>query len=589
MNANQIVQTAGVINAGNVALAAGAGISLSNGQVVATQGTISATGGAFTIGSGGTVAAVNGATDVLIFADLNQSPNSLVQANRDISLSGQINENGGIMLATRNVSAQGLLQGAGTIAAGGVISIGTGQGVAGWSGSGATSGAFSQSGGAAIANGPINVFSTSSFSQGAGGVIATGGTLGVTAANDIALGGTISAGGASSGFMLLSTGGNLTLSGLLGGPTQVMVGNGLQAPNGTIQFASTAIVAVAGAVNAATTPVGGYTLACATCASQPPEAVPTLALPTWQPPTPDSDTQRVPLSLVGSAVAIGGNIIVSTLGLYSAGPINQDPGSTINATTLTGSAGGDVSLGGDNMIANLGSFSTPGHTFRMKNDIDLALQGTITAENVAITDGGAAITIDPGAGFTGLGGGSGTPSHPPVAGDPGLYLQAGNINNASPSLGIASAPSIDVTFALTGSGVVSLGNFRQPNVQLFLDLTNGLATGQIGVAGLTLEYGPATQSIVNLLGSVRGLSGVSASLASFILPVPLDNYQVNGFPISIGNLREVASTSINGLQNFRDLTSLPIINSLEDVQFGGMEQQSNDDDTSLPDVADKDY
>ena len=301
-----------------------------------------------------------------------------------------------------------------------------------------------------------------------------------------------------------------------------------------------------------------------------------------------------------------------------------------------------MSLDGDNMIINLGSFSAPGHTFGLNNDIDLTLQGTIIAKSVVIRDG-ASITIDPGAGFAGLGGGTGTPSHAPVPGNPGLYLQAGNITNASPSLNIAGAPSVDVTFALTGSGVVNLGYFRQPNVQLFLDLTNGVATGQIGVAGFTLDYGPATKSIVNLLGSVRGLSGASASLVSFILPLPLDNYQINGYPISIGNLPAVASTSINGspisisdlpavastsingspisisdlpvvastgingspisignllafesnsingLQNFRDLTSLPITNSLEDVQFGGMEQQSNDDDTSLPDVADKDY
>ena len=271
---------------------------------------------------------------MLIFADLNQSANSLVQANRDILVSGQITENGGLMLAARNVSAQSLQQSAGTVAAGGAITIGTGEGIAGWEGSSATNGAFSQSGGAVVANGPINVFSTGSFSQGVGAVMAAGGTLGVTATNDITLGGATSAGGAPSGFMVLSTGGNLTLSGLLGGPLQVVVGNGLQAPDGTAQLASTARVAASGAVTAATTPAGGYTLVCVTCASQPPEQVPTLALPTWQQPIPGSDTQRIPLSLVGGAITIGGSVTVSTLWLYSAGPINQDPGSTINATTL---------------------------------------------------------------------------------------------------------------------------------------------------------------------------------------------------------------------------------------------------------------
>ena len=588
LSANEFVQTAGVVNGGNVSITAAAGASVSNGQVVATQGTISAAGGAFSIGSGGTVAAVNGATDVLIASDLNQSADSLLQANRDIGVGGQINENGGLMLAARNISAQGLQQSAGTIAAGGAISIGTGQGVAGWSGSSATRGAFSQSGGAVVANGPINIFSSASFTQGAGAAVVTGSSLGVTATNDIALGGTLSAAGVASGFMVLTTAGNLSLSGLLGGPTQVTVGNALQAPSGTVQILSTAVIGVAGAVAAATTPVGGYTLACASCASQPPGAVPAMALPTWQPPMPDSDTKRIPLAVVGGAITVGGSITVSTLGLYAEGTIIQDPGSVIDATTLTGSAGGDVSLGGDNIIVYLGSFSAPGHTFTLNDDTDLALQGIITAKNVAITGGSSRITIDLGAGFAGLGGSSGSSSHPPVPGGPGLYLQEGNITNDNSSVSVAGAPSIDVTFALTGPGVVNLGYFRQPNVELFLRLANGIATGQIDVAGLTLEYGPATQSLTNLLGSVRGLSGVSASLVSFILPTALNNYQINGYPISIGNLGAVESTSINGLQNFRNLTSLPIINSLEDLQLGAMEQDF-DDDTPLPDVADKDY
>ena len=312
------------LTAGNIALTAGTGISLSNGRVFATQGSVSVTAGAFTLGSGGTVAAVNGATDVLIFSDLNQSANSLVQASRDISVSGQINENGGLVLAARNISAQGLQQSAGTIAAGGAISIGTGQGAAGWGGSSPTSGAFSQSGGAVIASGPINIFSSSSFSQAAGATVATGGTLGVTAASDIALGGTVSASGAASGFMVLSTGGNLTLAGLLGGPMQVSAGNALQAPSGAMQIVPGAVIGVAGAVSDTT--------------------VGPLGPPMWQPPTPTSDTQRIPLTLVGSTVDIGSNFTVSTLSLYASGLIMEETGSAINATTLTGSAGAGDSV-----------------------------------------------------------------------------------------------------------------------------------------------------------------------------------------------------------------------------------------------------
>ncbi len=179
--------------------------------------------------------------------------------------------------------------------------------------------------------------------------------------------------------MLLSTGGNLALSGLLGGPTQVVVGNGLQAPSGTVQIAPTAVIGVAGAVaNHAGAPLG---------------------LPTWQPPTPTTNTQRTPLTLVGDTIDIGGNFTVSTLSLYAGGMIMEETGAAIDATTLTGSAGaaesvpaGLIALGWPNAAA-LGWQGTVGNLDLPSTGNQIATLSDFSATGYfSFTEGGSRLT-----------------------------------------------------------------------------------------------------------------------------------------------------------------------------------------------------
>ncbi|MBS0644117.1 MAG: filamentous hemagglutinin N-terminal domain-containing protein [Proteobacteria bacterium] len=924
-------QAAGQINGGAVAITAdtfGGTIALAgsangdppNGRIIATgtNGSVALSAGIINVGSGEVIAAVNSAQDVVLSGAVSQATDSRIQANRNVNVNGLLKENGGTIIAAGTIGATTLNQTAGTLSAGTTLAVGSGSGVAGWGGSVATGGGFNQSGGVAVGGQAVNVFSLGAFTQSGGAILASGGTLGVTATTGLSVGGTVSAAGKPSGFMLLTNGGNAVLTGVVAGPQvavngNVIGGNAVQAPAGTIQVPSgTTVFATAGSVTATTAIASGYTLVCANCFQVPSESaqpVPALALPSVQGPTPTSPSNTMPLVLTAGSIDIAGSLYASSLGLYARNQISQQAGSGVTASlltgsagagttlpaglialgwanaaaigwgnttgsaslprlsnavarlsdfattgdltlqsnaltqtgtvsaggaaalrvsggplvqnagtiqagsvvldgtltngvtlnggaviasagsilvnsslvtlganqlvattgqgtdisfaggvtqaagsrvsaqgnvtaasltqnggtvaanfgnvaigsvtqnagtittargnvtatsllqnggliastgrlavgtgsgtagaggstattgqfvqnagsitagsgaaifttgvftqaasavlqsggavgvtanggiaangliasttpgsgvvqlatpagisqaasgairtaNLTGSAGGDVSLSGANGVANLGNFTAAGHAFSLANAEGLTVQGVITASSVAITAPQSTLTLAAGSGFAGLASIGGEPLQEqsfPVAGGPGVFLQAANIDNAG--MTVSGATPIAVSFALTGPGLASIGTFENPGAKLFLDLSNGRAAGAIVVAGLQVRYGPPTDVLINLTGSVGGVGGIGAAPISFIAPGVQANYQINGCAIATscgtGNL----STSINGAQNLQNLTTIPIINGLQDLQMGGMLNDFEDEDL-LPDVAKRDY
>ena len=377
-----VVQTAGVINGGTVLIgndAAGGTISLGGligdtaqaGVIVATTGSVALTARSVSVGSGETIAAVNTATDVTFSGDVTQQTASTIQANRDVTVGGQLSEFGGSLVAARDVGVGRLSQTSGIISAGRTLSVGSGSGsgIAGWAGSAATSGSFNQSGGVTVANNAVNVFSTNGFVQ-SGGTLAAGGTLGVTTSGTISIGGTVAAYGGSSGFMLLTTDGNATLlpGGLLAGSTSVPVdgadgnvihGNALQAPAGSILISSGVSPGYGQAqpVGATTAIASGYTLTCPDCQIVPSTvlpAVPLLALPAAAAAaavpsvgsvangttgTLTAPGNLISAVLIGGTIDIEGGLVASTLGLYARSLITEGAGGSVNAQTLTGTAG----------------------------------------------------------------------------------------------------------------------------------------------------------------------------------------------------------------------------------------------------------
>jgi hypothetical protein len=292
------------------------------------------------------------------------------------------------------------------------------------------------------------------------------------------------------------------------------------------------------------------------------------------------------------SIGIGGTMSsAGTLALQAAQGITETPSGVVQAALLTGSAGGAVALNGANRVAVLGDFSAPNTAFGLTDGSDLTVGGVINAGSVALATPNSTLTLGAGSGFSGLAGGhADTRSNQPFpsAGTAGAYLQGANITNNNPSLSLSGASPVALTFALTGPGRVTLGTLRQPAAKLFLDLANGTADGAINVAGLQVRYGPATGAVINLTGTVAGVTGAGAAAISFISPSQRPNYQINGCPISGSCTSTAIVTSINGVQNLRNLTTIPIINGLQDLQMGGM-LQDFDTDTLLPDVADRDY
>ena len=157
----------------------------------------------------------------------------------------------------------------------------------------------------------------------------------------------------------------------------------------------------------------------------------------------------------------------------------------------------------------------------------------------------------------------------------GIYLVASDFT-ASANPTVITSSTINWTFALKGGGNVGLGNFQQPSVKLFMDLASGTAAGQVNVAGLQVRYTTPATTTIDLIGSIGRVSGTAAASNAHISPLPKNNYQINGCPIS----------SVNCIK-FTGLT-VPVVNPLQEVQFGRV-QTVSDTDVALPDVAERDY
>ncbi len=620
-----LLQTAGAINGGSVSLTAPVNATLANGTIVASTGTIGVFTPSATVSAGEIIAALNTANSVSFSGNLTQAASSYIGSNGTIVVGSLLTENGGTLLSVGNVTLGSLSQSAGTIATGGNLTIGSGTGVAGIIGSSVTAGTFAQSGGVLAAKGNANIFTTGTFAQSAGAVLATGGTLGATATQGIDIGGTVSAAGTATGFMLLANGGNAVLetTGLLGGaalsvPGDTIPGNALQAPAGTVRIAGTSGTQAFGRAG----PVGpiaavnGYVIV----PPANPPAFTRLSSPAIGAPALATAT---PVKLNGGTIDLERPVTASTLGLFATTSITEGPFAVINAIRLTGSSAADVSLlSATNTIGTLGDFNNAGFAFNLVDASNLMLTGVLSAKSVQITDAnfsidltgtvsatnsikitaggtteiagllsannvvinaGGVMDLGAGSAFSGLGAGSSSPLNTdvfPLPGSAGVYLQASNFTvTANPA--ITTGSTINWTFALAGNGNVGLGNvglgnFQQPSVKLFMDLASGTAAGQVNVAGLQVRYTTPTTTTIDLIGSIGGVSGTTAASNAHISPLPKNNYQINGCPIS----------SVNCIK-FTGLT-VPVVNRLQEVQFGRL-QTVSDIDVALPDVAERDY
>jgi filamentous hemagglutinin family protein len=496
-SANTLTQTGGVINGGTVILGAPNGVGLSNGLIVATEGPIGFIAPLVIVGPGETIAALNTATGIVFLGDVTQAPTSYVGSNGLIAVGGLLTETGGTLLAVGNLILGAISEGGGIVESGGGISIGTGAGTPGWAGSVATGGAFDQSGGVLASAGAVNIFTNGIFSQTAG-TLASGGTLGVTATNGITIAGTISAAGPTTGFMLLANGGDATLAttGLLAGPvltvgsSNVVPGNALQAPAGTVLIAGTVGTPAFGgaATVGAITPVTGYQIA-------PPANPPLIPLltPLLVGPFVTSG-QAIPAVLIAGTIDVERPIAATTLGLYAKSLIVEGAHGAIDATTLTGSAG----------VLNAGTL-VPGLT-----GLGWVNAGTIGWTPSGTLDILGSATLRPANAWNTIG----TLSDFAVTQDFGLddhhalmIASGATVQSTTGSIYIESSNTAGVTFGVGGT-VATRATLQTVGLQTdaLANLGTPGATGVVTTNGGTFELAPNTTGSLVSLGTTGGLS-----------------------------------------------------------------------------------
>jgi filamentous hemagglutinin family protein len=297
------------------------------------------------------------------------------------------------------------------------------------------------------------------------------------------------------------------------------------------------------------------------------------------------------------------------------------------------------STGTTNQVVNLGAFTTGG-AFTLINGHDLALDGNLTAgtdATVGVNGSGNGLTIPSGV-LVKAGGGAflgtamgnltdgGTITAPNIAlaaplgtatvsgtlagvvTDPTLdplHKLANGTFPADPTVGawiiggnIVLAPGFHVTSAGGGvsqlvidltssSGLANLGDFNSTSTNLYLNLGLGRAAGQIAVRALQVQYTqPGSSQVTDLLGTVDGYSGYTAAAVSFIYPKENNNYKLNGCPIGATNclFAQGQVPVFFGIPSFL----FPYINPLKDLDVDSPDE-ADDILIILPDVGERDY
>ena len=165
-----------------------------------------------------------------------------------------------------------------------------------------------------------------------------------------------------------------------------------------------------------------------------------------------------------------------------------------------------------------------------------------------------------------------------------MFITAGSegvdtgANHAITFNGSASATSGQAQLVVTMvNNDPAIVNINATNVDLFMALQTGAASGNVFVSSLHVGYvQPGTGGEVALAGAVNGLTGQDTAPASFIQPLLKSNYTINGCAI-----QSISCVQITSLR-------VPVDNPLKNVQTG-QSRSLSDVYVILPDVAERDY
>jgi len=447
---------------------------------------------------------------------LNQVGLILAGGNASVSAGGNINQSGSVIAAgTASLTAGGSLSQSNTVTAGADASLV------------ATGGTLSQSG-VVTAGGNASLTAGADLNQ--SNVVTAQGNASLTAGGNLGQSGTVTA---KTGDAVLTAAGGLTESGAVSAGTFANLSAGGDLTQSGVTGAATSASLTAGGALTQTGAVTAGTSASLTAGG----------------------------SLIqNGAVAAGSNATLLAQGDLSAGSA-----STIRAgqNAVLRSAAGNIALGG--------SITAPDVQIVSSRSVAVTGSFSAIARNTALNP----LQRIPQASFPS------NPSPSVTNPDPGLWIYGNAITLASSVKVAGGNGPADLVVNLVNNGTVQFGNggaaFDNPTTQLYLNLGLGFASGQITTRSLQVQFtGQGVNQVINLTGTVNGLTGSTAASGSFIVPRTNNNYQLNGCPIQSQNCIRITTLSI------------PIINPFKDLQVM-TPQQAEDLDVILPDVAEKDY
>ncbi len=488
---NRVSTLANFASTGNLALTDRAPVTVSSAVSVASGGTLTLTDDSPTFGTGGSLLAPGGTVALREYT-----------AGNGITVGG-----GGGLAGTPPVTAQTLRLGiptGGPVTIAGAFNLSTvtvldleSGGAIAETGAGAIRVATLTGNGASASLGGANQVGTL-------GAVTTNSGFALTNAQALAVAGPVTDG---QSVALTTTAGGLTLAGNVTAPSVTLTSAAAVNQTGgvvtatTLSGSSTGVTSLTAGGNAIGTlagfsSAGGFSLADG-------QAL-TLSGPV-------TDTISVALNVTGG-LTLNGSVQTGALTLAATGAIAQ-PGGSLTANSLSGSAADVTLTAGGNSIATLGRFASTGN-FALMDSAPVTVSGAVSVAN-----GGTLTLIDSSTAF-GAGG---------LLSAPGgtVRLQA-----PTPSIGITLAggaglagtpPIAAQTLTLgsaTGGSVTLAGAFNFSGVAV-LDLESGSAiaetgTGAIRVATLTGNGASATlggPNQIGTLGSFNAPGGLTLSNA----------------------------------------------------------------------------
>ena len=275
------------------------------------------------------------------------------------------------------------------------------------------------------------------------------------------------------------------------------------------------------------------------------------------------------------------------------GSVTQTGGS-LTAAAMSGSAGGQVTLGTagvTQVVAVANMRSATGIT--LVDSSPLQLSGSLAAPNLAITSTGQ-MTLNEGIIQTnGL-----APSQQAAASPslPGSYFQVrpGSDGTASirqtgvttvqPYSGSASTLRFDLP---SSGGNLTFNALNAGSSTVVISLGTGTGTGTLDVANLTVLASGGNAEFGGLVG---GRSSVDAAQQSQIFPLVSNAYTLNGCAIGAASCSDITQTSIltAALQSVVASAVRPDILTL-DVLDLSVTRDRDDPTLLLPNISDRDY